>query len=632
MKRIQGKHILAVFITIVGLGMMTLAFTANLIGLDPNEQWGPHRKFLLQLGSLLLISSVIIFIFTIIDNKVIRKRLPRMGQRYSLFISKLVTALSPLLSTITESPLARNFKEKVGEPLATLASRLRGLPLLRDISWSERRKAALLSTILFSLVGLIYVWFISVGYWTKWPTTTYYYDQLASAFKTGQIHLLTEPSPKLVALSDPYEFDQRKGLAVIWDASLYNGKYYLYWGPVPALFMAVFKFIISDSIGDHILVFVFVTGTFFFSVLLIFNIWQRHFSNLPWWALIPNILVIGLANPMPWMLNNPFIYQAAIYGGQFFLIGGLYFTICAMKNSRWSTFLFVLASTFWVFAVGTRMSLIPAVVFLAATVGLRIATRSAGSITKPTKLYHLLAVYLPLILGAALLSWYNYTRFGSIFEFGLRYALTSINLLENYDKVFSLSYIPANIFNYLINPLRTLPVFPYVKPIWGTSFFAPAFFLTEQITGLLITTPFIVFALVPGFMLIHQLRRKEGGACREPGGLKDEKRSFRWLVMLLIGAVLLELVPILVIYTSTMRYLADAVTVLIVLAAIGFWQSYRYFHSKKAYLFRRFLLLAVFFALVTIVLSLLLGISGHDLRFEKLNPDLFERLTQFLTW
>ena len=79
-------------------------------------------------------------------------------------------------------------------------------------------------------VILFYVWLISVGLWTRWPATTNYYDQLASAFQHGQLYLEQQPDPRLSQLSNPYDPEIRSGISTPLDISFYNGKFYLYWG------------------------------------------------------------------------------------------------------------------------------------------------------------------------------------------------------------------------------------------------------------------------------------------------------------------------------------------------------------------------------------------------------------------
>src|SRR6202142_1830101 len=102
------------------------------------------------------------------------------------------------------------------------------------------------------LVVVIYIFFISVGTWTKWPATTDFYAQLAKAFDQGQVSLLTKPDPSILALQNPYQDDAlRKQTTYPWDVSLFNGKYYIYWGPAPAIVMAIVGLFHPIKAGDQ---------------------------------------------------------------------------------------------------------------------------------------------------------------------------------------------------------------------------------------------------------------------------------------------------------------------------------------------------------------------------------------------
>ena len=64
---------------------------------------------------------------------------------------------------------------------------------------------------------------------------------LATAFEHGSFSLEAKPNPALLALPDPYDPSARAGINYPKDFSLYKGRYYLYFGPVPALILAIFK-------------------------------------------------------------------------------------------------------------------------------------------------------------------------------------------------------------------------------------------------------------------------------------------------------------------------------------------------------------------------------------------------------
>ena len=59
------------------------------------------------------------------------------------------------------------------------------------------------------------------------------YIQQFDAFKKGQLHLDWQVDEKLMALENPYDPEQRKGVDFLWDRAYYDGKYYSYFGITP---------------------------------------------------------------------------------------------------------------------------------------------------------------------------------------------------------------------------------------------------------------------------------------------------------------------------------------------------------------------------------------------------------------
>ena len=75
---------------------------------------------------------------------------------------------------------------------------------------------------LVMLVTLAYIWFVSVGLWTRFPESSYYYDMLATGFQHGELSLELKPDPLLLRLPKPYETSARSGTNLLMDASLYE--------------------------------------------------------------------------------------------------------------------------------------------------------------------------------------------------------------------------------------------------------------------------------------------------------------------------------------------------------------------------------------------------------------------------
>jgi hypothetical protein len=143
----------------------------------------------------------------------------------------------------------------------------------------DNKKRILFSGLAFLFVLIIYIWFISLGPWRSRGYTSDYYSRLASAFRHGQLALEQKPEPALLALPNPYDHKARKNIPVLGDASLYQGKYYLYFGPYPSLVLAIPGAILPLKPGDQVFVYLFILGLFFLLCLLFREILHNFFYS-----------------------------------------------------------------------------------------------------------------------------------------------------------------------------------------------------------------------------------------------------------------------------------------------------------------------------------------------------------------
>ncbi|HEY5983184.1 MAG TPA: hypothetical protein VIU38_06895 [Anaerolineales bacterium] len=230
---------------IVGLGLILLSVLAVALGLDHDAVWGPQRV-------LALISGVVLVLLSIAWTSMLRGKSSGRGQ--------------PDLHRYVAGPA---------------------------------------TALCMVIVLLAYVGFVSIWKWTDWPPTTTDYDQLATSFRHGQLDIQAQLDPRLLALQNPYDPDNRKtiqGLDAIWDMTLYDGKIYLYFGAAPALLLAAAKTMFSVSVPDATLAFIFLTGLFLVETMLILFIRRHFFPHAPAWTLALALLVAGLIHPVPWML------------------------------------------------------------------------------------------------------------------------------------------------------------------------------------------------------------------------------------------------------------------------------------------------------------------------------------------
>ena len=169
------------------------------------------------------------------------------------------------------------------------------------------------------------------------------------------------------------------------------------------------------------------------------------------------------------------------------------------------------------------------------------------------------------------MGWYNYIRFDSPLEFGLHYQLTSSDLRKT--QLFSLAYLPSNLYGYIFYGFDLQNTFPFLvadNPMHPIIFpnLTPSV-LFEQTTGILWTSPFLLFALIPPIALIRE--KKSSG----------QNNLLRWVNLSLLGSTFLLFSTILLYFYQTMRFLADVTPQLALLSGIGFWQGLQYFKVKQ---------------------------------------------------
>jgi len=470
-------------------------------------------------------------------------------------------------------------------------------------------------TVLCALgVVAMYAFFVSAGLWTKWPTTTDFYAQLAQAFDHGQVSLLARPDPSVLALQNPYQYDNlRKNAVYLWDVSLFDGKYYIYWGPAPAVLMAIVGLIHPIKSGDQYIVFASACGLFFINILLLFGLWRRYFSDLPVWTFELVVLLVGLVSPLLWSLNDPEIYEASILFGQFLLIAGFWFTFLSFDKPNSSTGKLCLAGICWAVAIASRITLVLPIAFW-----IGIFTFFMGKSGKSHIWRSVFVLLVPLLVSLGMMGWYNDVRFNSPLEFGLHYQLTSGDLRKT--QLFSLTYLPSNLYGYLFYGFDLQNTFPFLvadNPMHPVVFpnLTPNV-LFEQTTGILWTSPFLLFALIPLISLIRD------------GRTSAQNGLLRWFNLSLLGSTSLLFSTILLYFYQTMRFLDDLTPQLALLSGIGFWQGLRYFSARPGRSRYSYQYLAILLVVVSCVASFLLAILSYRYanRFEKFNPALLNTL------
>ena len=485
--------------------------------------------------------------------------------------------------------------------------------LIASVPWIANKRSPAdkpLQSDLFTLPALlivigVYFWFITVSH----DVTSNYYSLLATAFRNGELNLPLNPDPALLQLPNPYDPAAREGIKVPQDLSLYNGKFYLYWGPAPSALLALAQPFLPGRLAEVDLLFLFMCGIFLAQYLLIMHLCERFFPDIPKWVLFLSIFLAGFANPALWLLSQPKIYEAAIAGAQFFFIAGFACAVLALDRQPVSRLGLALAGGLWGLAVGTRSVAVFPVVFMTAMVVYRLFQIHRRSFLRFVG--ELLPLGLPLFAGALGFAWYNWIRFGSLLETGFTYQLAAPYLQQHMNELFLPDYIFQNIYNYLFNPFTIKQPFPFLYPIrgrieeilpWQT---LPELYTAQAVTGFLFAVPFLIFAIVPVALVVSQLFRKDQATVPDQN---EQTLSLNWIVVSLLGSFLLPFLSLLAFFWAAMRYTEDFLPALVLLSILGFWQMYRR-ESQNANKGKIYATLGVVLAGWSILSAVLLALS-----------------------
>jgi hypothetical protein len=483
-----------------------------------------------------------------------------------------------------------------------------------------------------AVVSFAYVFLATAGTFAELPAQSDYYDRMAEGFRAGHLYLQEQPSETLLAKDNPYA-DKWARLG-LWDASLYGGRYYFYWGPVPALLVLAFKAVsgMAGTVNDQWLGLLFMLGRFYGGAALILALCRvRALSPPPWLAAL-SIAVFGLAGPGPFIVARPQVYEACLAAGQCFLVWGLWAAFHGLfrgeRRIRW----LVLAGSLWALAMGSRATTwASAPLLVAITAGTAwLQSQGTGTLRQraPAFVRELSALGVPVAVAAVAYASYNYARFDSFTEFGVSY---QISLQKFWTHG---SFVWPNIVSYLWAPLDWSCHFPFAKsmefrPPPPLLEWPPGYQTFEKVSGVLVMAPwcYLVFVSVLRLLRVAWNRARAHGLPREPAISRVEL----W-ALLCSFAMMLGLVPALGLWEASMRYSGDALAGAVIAAMLAaFWLLRRADASQNRFLRRQARLLVAALGAYTCFVGAFSGVSSYEETLLVYNPDLHRSIASALS-
>lgn len=424
----------------------------------------------------------------------------------------------------------------------------------RRLRWRAQSSRALnlaAWTVLCAVVGWTYVWLATGGTYRFNSSTVPYHELLADAFLAGQLHLLIQPSPELLALENPYDELQSAPYSFS-GASYYQGRYYLYFGPVPGLIHAGWKYVFGWSAEESAVQLLSTGGGAFMFLLLARRLRDIAFPGLSdyWVAVVASCYAFGGVNL--YLLARVLGHHETLTVAGFFVVSGLYFWLRGLEGRRMANMHLLLGGILLGCAFASRHNMIgfPLVcglVMVARWLPRRHEWRSAG----PVLAYGIGPLAIVFLHMA-----YNYARFGSPFDVGVNYVLTGVplNLDSNVLGVVSFSYALSNLYTYTLLSPEWSPFFPFFRSVPPTRL--PGWFFDAPILPVPLVAPLVLFAPF-SVMLLRNVRWRENVVA--------------WFILGVAGGLIIPTATTIFNIAAIGRYLQDTLPAATALGVLGLW-------------------------------------------------------------
>jgi hypothetical protein len=281
--------------------------------------------------------------------------------------------------------------------------------------------------IIFALLLILCVYYyfmVTIAKHKLHPSPTNYYIYLLDALFHGHIYL-----------------DSHKH----YDLSFFSGKYYMYWGPAPALLILPFYLLQHFNAND--VLFTFNGG--FINVLLFYLLMQEfkdYFSI--YLSIISELFIIisfGLASPNFFLsLTGTVWYTGQIFSITYLLLFYLFY-FKFLKYGKY--YQFVLFTLFFCLAFLSRYTLLfHGILFIY----LFLHFKNTGR-TLPAKSIWTFALFA--LASICFAGFYNFLRFQNVLEMGLRFQVGAARYtpIVSSNAILSTRYIFYNFYYYFLN-------------------------------------------------------------------------------------------------------------------------------------------------------------------------------------
>ena len=327
------------------------------------------------------------------------------------------------------------------------------------------------------------------------------YHELAQSFLDGRLDLEEDPPSALAEMENPYDKGARDkvldeaGQTAKWDCGYYNGRYYVYFGALPVLiYYLPYLKETGEEFPPNTGVFINVCVFIVFAYLLMKEIIERWFKTDRNIKYVPFAVYMLLCQIMVFSSGTIFElrkadqYSTPITMGLALVTMGLYFWISSYKASKPAIGIAKMAAGSLCVALvaGCRPQYLIAG-FLAIPLFWNDVFKDR-TLFSTKSVPRTFAFLLPVIAVAAVVMWYNNARFGSPFDFGANYNLTTNDMTH---RGFKIDRIGLGVFAYFVQPPNITPRFPFVTGVNLSNYYGGVTIMEFMVGGIFATHPIL---------------------------------------------------------------------------------------------------------------------------------------------
>lgn len=400
----------------------------------------------------------------------------------------------------------------------------------------NRRQKVVVIGIALIFIGLLY-WTCQTSINTNKTTYgSFYTEEFVDSLIKGNISLEEEPSKELQQLENPYDKQAREENEVEakWDVAYYKGKYYVYFGILPALLLLVpYKLITNQYMTMSLAVFLFGLLATIFTIKAFIAMYQKWFSKVPFKLLIVAILGILMGSFLLWLTRRPDVYELVLLAGYYFVMQGIYLLFKAIEKESTHIGYLMLSCLSLALSVACRPTfLLVSIIILPMLWNLLQETKNK----KKRMVLLITSIVIPYAVVGIGLMIYNGIRFDNVLQFGARYQITVGDMRNLGYRIWCL---PNGLFSYFLKVPLITSTFPFWQVTQDPISFPGFYYNSPMAGGIVMLNPVLLVCL-----LIPKLKKH------------IPKQLFQWIVCLLSVGLGIAIVNI-VMGGNVQRYAAD---------------------------------------------------------------------------